>query len=318
MIYTPVSIIAMYIAIHFLLPRFIYREKYNALLGTMFGLTALYFSIAWLITILFAALTQPLPYHALPVSFRWFQPVRYGIGFPITSTILVIIIVMFKNFHLKQKEHELLIRQKINTELQLLKTRLRPQFLYNALQHISYLIHHQSSESPAVLIKLSELLSYILYENEKEMVPVENELEILKTFLILKNTFHKGSVTIQFNEQVGPVYLFISPLLLISIVENCLDNIYQTGEEPVFLNLIIKTMHDELHFQLECKGNSDNSCQNTKFYDRLMASLNRIELLNGGRQSQDIFTENGTTYLILVFKLSELSSSIKNEMSIVA
>jgi two-component system, LytTR family, sensor kinase len=320
MIYAPVSIIAMYIAIHILVPRFIYPGKYPAMLGVMIGLTALYFSIAWFITILFAAITQPLPYHALPISFKWFQPVRYGVGFPLTSTILVIIIKLLKDFHLKQKEHELLVRQKINTELRLLKTRFRPQFLYNALQHVSFLIRNESVESPSILLKLSELLSYVLYEHEKEMVPLENELEILKTFLILKNKFHPGAITIQFNQQVRPAHLFISPLLLLSIVENCLDNLYQNGDQPIFLNLIVKTIQNELHFQLECKGNDENSVQSHQYYNRLLGSLNRMEMLYEGRKSQDLFSENGTTYFILVLTLNEKSPFKEkvNKISIVA
>jgi two-component system, LytTR family, sensor kinase len=317
MIYAPVNIIAVYIAIHILLPRFIYPGKYIALLGMVLGLTALYFSIAWFITHLFAALTQPLPYSVLPVNFKWFLPIRYGIGFPLTSTILVIIIKLFKNFHLKQKEHELLLRQKINTELQLLKTRFRPHFLYNALQHISHLIRNQSAESPSILLKLSELLSYVLYENEKEMVPLENELDILETFINLKNRLHPEAFVIQFIQEVEPDHLFISPLLLLSIVENCLDNLYQNGDRKISLNLIIKTIHNELHFQLECKGNSEHSGQNGEYYNSLLASLEKIDLLYKAGKNPDLFSENGTTYLIMELKLNEISSSNEkmNEMS---
>ena len=72
------------IPIYILLP-FIYPGKYLALLGMMVVLTACYFSIAWFITYLYAEISQQLPYHVLPVSFRWFLPVRYGIGFPLTQ-----------------------------------------------------------------------------------------------------------------------------------------------------------------------------------------------------------------------------------------
>jgi LytS/YehU family sensor histidine kinase len=314
MIYAPVSILAVYVAIHILLPYLIYPGKYLALLVAIMALTVFYFTIAWFITHLFAVLTQPLPYQVLPVSFRWFLPVRYGIGFPLTSTILVIIIKLFKNFHLKQKEHELLLRQKINTELQLLKTRFRPHFLYNALQHISYLIRSQSADSPSTLLKLSELLSYVLYENEKEMVPLENELEILKTFLVLKKRFNPGAFVIQFNQEIEPDHLYISPLLLLSIVENCLDTLYQNGDQQIFVNLIIKTIHNELHFQLECKGINENNGQNVDYYHRLNAALEKIELLYEEGKNPDLFSENGTTYLILSFKLNENV----NEMSFVA
>jgi two-component system, LytTR family, sensor kinase len=320
MIYTPVCIIAVYIALYILLPRFIYPGKYLSLLVMLAGLTAFYFLIAWFITLLFAMWTQSVPYQHLPVSFRWFLPVRYGIGFPLTSTILVIIIKLFKNLHLKEKENERLLKQKINTELQLLKTRFRPQFLYNALQYISHLIRIQSVESPSILLKLSELLSYVLYESEKEVVPLENELEILKTFLILKEMFRPGAITIQYNQQLESAHLFISPLLLLSIVEDCLDNLYQNGEPSIFLNLIIKTTNDELHFQLECKGDNEAGGKSLLYHDRLRSSLNRIEMLYESRKSQDLFSENGTTYFILVLRLIEISPFKEKlkEMSIVA
>ncbi len=319
MIYAPVNIIAVYIAIHILLPHFIYPEKYLALLGIMICLTGLYFTLAWLITYLDAEMTQKLPYAALPVSFRWFRPVRYGIGFPLTSTILVVIIKLFKNFHLKQKEHALLLRQKINTELQLLKTRFRPQFLHSALQHISYLIINRSVESRSILLKLSEMLSYVLYENEKELVPLENELEILKTFLYLKNAFDPGALTVQYDQQIESNNLFISPLLLISIAENCLENLKQIEKQELSLSLIIKTMNDELHFQLECKAKHENYGQSAEYYNRLLDSLTRIELLYGGGRTPDLFSENGTTYLILVLNLIK-SPLIEraNKMAIVA
>ena len=228
MIYAPVSIIAVYIAIHILLPHFIYPGKYLALFGCNDGPDCALFYNGLADYLSGRGADPALSYAALPVSVRWFRPVRYGIGFPLTSTILVIIFKLFKNYHLKQKEHALLLRQKINTELQLLKTRFRPQFLHSALQHISSLISNKSVESRSILIKLSDLLSYVLYENEKEMVPLENELEILKTFLILKNTFHPGTFIIQYDQQVESDHLFISPLLLLSIVENCLENLYQS------------------------------------------------------------------------------------------
>jgi two-component system, LytTR family, sensor kinase len=320
MVYAPVNIIAVYIALHFILPRFIYPGKYFYLILAMAVLTAFYFTIAWFITILFAAMTQPLPFHQLPVNIKWFLPVRYGIGFPLTSTILVVIMKLFKDFHKKQKENELLIRQKINTELQLLKTKFRPRFLYNALQHISNLIRTKSADSPSVLLKLSELLSYVLYESEKETVPLQNELDILKTFLHLKNTFHQGTIAIQLNQQVDTSEKFISPLLLLSFVENCLDNLYQAGEQPISLNLIVKTIYNELHFQLECKTMNGQDGRNQEYYNRLLVSLERIELLYEGRKSLDLFSENGTTYLIMVLKLNEITpiNEKENEISIVA
>ena len=176
MIYMPLNILAVYITLYILLPRFIYPGKWRLLVFFMIGLVILYFILAYLTTMLLAILTLPTPFSKLPVSYRWFRPVRYGIGFPMTATVLVSILKIFKNMQLEQKENEILLREKINTEIQLLKTRFQPQFLYNALQSIISLAGRKSAESASTLLKLSELLSYILYENEKDRVLLELSL----------------------------------------------------------------------------------------------------------------------------------------------
>jgi two-component system, LytTR family, sensor kinase len=305
MIYFPVNILAVYLALNFLLPKFIYSGKYLYLILAIIGLTVLYFIIARQLTILYAAYTNPIPFHQLPVSVRWFLPVRYGIGFPLTSTALVCIFKLFKNFHLERRENELLLRQKISTELQLIKTKFQPQFLYNALQHIMQQIRNQSAESPGMLLKLSDLLSYVLYENDNPRVPLEKELEIVKTFLVLKKALYPEALKIHFNQQVECVSQSISPLLLLSIVENCLDSIQDDDINKIYLNLNIQSIKNELHFQMECKRISNNDQQSKDSERKLADSLRRIELLYAGRYSLDLFSENETTYLMLILDLSE-------------
>jgi two-component system LytT family sensor kinase len=311
MIYFPVNILAVYIALRILLPRYIYSGKYISFFLVLSVLTILYFSLAFGITILFARLTTHVPYQSLPVSFRWFLPVRYGVGFPLTSTVIVCIIKLFKDFHLEQKANELLLREKINTELQLLKTRFQPRFLYDALQHILFLIRNQSADSPSTLMKLSELLSYVLYESEKERVPLEKELEIVKSFLILKKTFYPKALKVQYHQQMEASDLFIPPLLLLSLMENCLDTLEQNENQIILLKLNIKTADQELHFQLECVRNMDAGLENDVFDTKLMSSIKRIELLYEGKSNLDLFSENGTTYLMMILKLNGYSSITK-------
>jgi hypothetical protein len=114
--------------------------------------------------------------------------------------------------------------------------------------------------------------------------------------------------------------LFISPLLLLSIIENCLDNLHHKGEEPVSLNLIIKTSKNELHVQLECREKNEIKGESPDYYSRLLNSLNRVELLYLGTKTQDLFSENGVTYLILEFRLGDVSiwNEKTYEMSIIA
>src|ERR1700709_2752928 len=105
---------------------------------------------------------------------------------------------------------------------------------------MSSITRNQSADSPDTLMQLSELLSYVLYENEKERVPLEKELEIVKTFLILKKTFYPETLKVHYEQQSEMHDLFMSPLLLLSLVENCLDELEQNQQQIIFLNLNIK------------------------------------------------------------------------------
>jgi sensor histidine kinase YesM len=313
MIYFPVSVISVYVAIYFLLPRYILTEKYFHLFLIVIGITIIYFFLALLITMLLARLTINIPFQKLPVSFKWFQPVRYGIGLPLTSAVLTTIIKLFKTWQKEQKENELLQRQKIDTEMQLLKTQFQPHFLYDALQHILFLIRKQSPESPSTILKLSDLPSYILYENEKDNVPLEKELEMAKTYLSLKKAFYPNILKLQFNQQIETANLNIAPLILISLVENCFENFQQTSKRQLNLNMNFKTENRELYVQLECTSSFQPEMNRDNNYHKWIKSLGRIEMRYPGKHSFNVDSENGTTNLLLILELDEIHSGIKKE-----
>lgn len=313
MIYFPVSVISVYVAIYFLLPRFILPEKYFSLFLIVIGLTIIYFFLAMLITMLLARLTTNIPFEKLPVSFKWFQPVRYGIGLPLTSAVLTTIIKLFKTWQKEQKENELLQRHKIETEMQLLKTQFQPHFLYDSLQHILFLIRTRSEESASTVLKLSDLLSYILYENEKESVSLEKELEMVKAYIALKKKFYPRKLKIKFHQQIANENLHIAPLLLVSLVEECFDNFLHAVGQKLSLALTIKTEDKELYFQLQCKNSFAIEPESHNTHYQWIKSFKRIEMLYPGRYHLKVNSENEPTSLLLILELDQICSDIKKE-----
>ena len=313
MIYFPVSVISVYVAIYFLLPRFILPEKYVSLFFIVIGLTIIYFFLALLITMLLARLTTNIPFQKLPVSFKWFQPVRYGIGLPLTSAVLTTIIKLFKTWQKEQKENELLQRHKIETEMQLLKTQFQPHFLYDSLQHILFLIRTRSDESASTVLKLSDLLSYILYENEKESVSLEKEFEMVRAYIGLKKRFYPSKLKIQFEQQAINDKLLIAPLLLVSLVEDCFENFLLSDKRKLDLVINIKTEDKELYFQLECKNSFVTEFKNNKTQHEWIKSFKRIDMLYPGRYHIEVDSENEPASLLLILELDEIGSGIKKE-----
>jgi len=266
-----------------------------------------------LITMLLARLTTNIPFQKLPVSFKWFQPVRYGIGLPLTSAVLTTIIKLFKTWQKEQKENELLQRHKIETEMQLLKTQFQPHFLYDSLQHILFLIRTRSDESASTVLKLSDLLSYILYENEKESVSLEKEFEMVRAYIGLKKRFYPSKLKIQFEQQAINDKLLIAPLLLVSLVEDCFENFLLSDKRKLDLVINIKTKDKELYFQLECKNSFATELKNNKAQHQWIKSFKRIEMLYPGRYHIEVETENEPASLLLILELDEIGSGIKKE-----
>jgi hypothetical protein len=94
-------------------------------------------------------------------------------------------------------------------------------------------------------------------------------------------------------------------------MENCLDTLEQNENQIILLKLNIKTVDQELHFQLECVRNLDAGLEKDVFDTKLMSSIKRIELLYEGKSNLDLFSENGTTYLMMILKLNGYSSVTK-------
>jgi sensor histidine kinase YesM len=312
MIFIPISVISVYISIYFLLPRYILTEKYFSLALVSIALTACYLLLAWMLTLLLAYLTTSYPLDNLPVSIKWFEPIRYGIGLPLTSAVFVIIIKLLKHWHIEQKENELLQRRKIYTELQLLKTQFQPNFLYDALQHLFYLIYKHSPESPETVLKLSDLLSYILHDVEKETVPLDKEIRIVRTYLGLKKVFYPDRLWIQFKEEGPTKDICVSPLLLVSIVENCLGNFLKETTHQLNIVVDIKTENKDLYFLLEYTTDADGENPGVAGQDWIK-SRKTVELMYPGRHSFDVYAENGTTSLLLVLEGGEIVPSINKE-----
>ena len=183
MIYIPVSILSAYITAYILLPRYLLKEKYFAFTILFVGLCLINLICAFWLTKFFVLLTQKPPFDQLPVQIRIFQPVIYGLGLGTATGVFACIARLLRIHYLKQKENERLEKQVMITELEIIKTHFRPHFLSDALQNISYLIRNRATQSPDAILKLADLLSYFLYEMEKERVPLEKEIEMVRNYL---------------------------------------------------------------------------------------------------------------------------------------
>jgi sensor histidine kinase YesM len=110
-------------------------------------------------------------------------------------------------------------KQKLSIELDLLKSKLNPHFLFNTLNNIDSLIRQNPEEASAALIKLSEMMRYLTYEISSETVELRREVEYITNFIELYRIRIKAPEDIRF-EVKGDLNVMISPALFVPLIEN--------------------------------------------------------------------------------------------------
>lgn len=159
------------------------------------------------------------------------------------------IIKYLKYWWLKQKESQQLEKEKINAELQLLKAQVHPDFLFNTLNNI---YTHAASSSPrtsGMLLKLSDLLSYMLYECDKPLVPLEKEIVMMKEYMQLEKIRHNDEPEMEVNIKGNLNGQMIAPFLLLPFIENSFKHCREMTEQ-FWINLDIKIEEKNLSMKL--------------------------------------------------------------------
>lgn len=111
-------------------------------------------------------------------------------------------------------------RQGLKSELALLKHQLNPHFLFNSLNNIDALIHTQSPKASTALNKLSEMMRYVVYDSEREMVPLEEEIAYIENYIDLQKLRLREPENIHFEVQGIVGGQSVAPMLFISFIEN--------------------------------------------------------------------------------------------------
>jgi two-component system, LytTR family, sensor kinase len=133
-------------------------------------------------------------------------------------------------------------KQQIKSELSMLKNQLNPHFLFNTLNNIDSLIGDPSSKASQALNMLSEIMRYMVYDSEKDFVPLHDEIKYIQNFIELQKLRVENDEIINFSIKGDIANIIIAPMLFIPFVENAFkhsslkDN--QDNEIRIHLDII--------------------------------------------------------------------------------
>jgi hypothetical protein len=231
--------IACYTFIYFLLPQLLKGKWLKAVANItvlcIFLLAAAHFMF-WdvfpFVDSLFA------PYKPNRFVTKYWPAVSIGLIDPLKVVAAAGIIKYVKFWWLKKEESEQLEREKINAELQLLKAQIHPRFLFNALNNIYDHSLIASPLAPQMLMKLSDLLSYMLYECDQPLVPLQKELGMMKEYMELEKTRLNIAIEMEISLRGDMSGKMIAPFLLLPFIENSFKQSTKSTE-PAWINMDI-------------------------------------------------------------------------------
>ncbi len=149
-------------------------------------------------------------------NLRYILPAIFSFLFFLLGGIFSLIVDFYKRDRIA-KEIEI---KRTETELLFLKTQLNPHFLFNSLNSVYSLVRNKSNKAPEAVITLSELMRYMLYEANQEMVLLKKEIDYIKNYVSLQHLRLANSENVKLLIRGNYEHKKIYPLLLISFIEN--------------------------------------------------------------------------------------------------
>lgn len=241
---------AVYFTLYFLMPRLLFKERYVE------------FAISLIILILGFSALHWFNYVLIQDPLFWpddkYDPHLINFGKMLKNTtkiypvlVLAIVIKWFKYWFREQKSNQLLVEEKLKAELNFLKAQVHPHFLFNTLNNLYALTLKQSNDAPEVVLKLSDLLNYMLYECTADKVLIEKEVKLLKDYISLEKIRYGERLNISFNILGNAGGTMVAPLMLLPFVENSFKHGVSEEMDDAWVSIDLEMKEEKLTLKVE-------------------------------------------------------------------
>lgn len=304
--------VACYVILYFIMPTIV-KRKWLAAISFLILVCALsYVTVHFLFWNGFPYINHLLntPHEKIRGANFW-PAVNLGVLAPLKIIASAVIIKYVKNWWLKQKESERLDREKVNAELQLLKAQVHPDFLFKTLNNIYTHALSSSPRTPGMLLKLSDLLSYMLYECDRSVVPLEKEINMMKEYMQLENIRYNDEPEIEVNVKGDLDNKYIAPFLLLPFIETSFKHSGEMTEQS-WINLDIRVEDDNFSMKLT-NGIPENVSGHSFGLIGLANVQKRLTLLYPGKHELKITAEQEMLIVLLNIRLDETSEDTNDD-----
>lgn len=195
----------------------------------------------------------------------WLQLINYGrygfIDIPYAKVLsnvirdyaiiaLAVCIYIIGDYRRERDTNLQLVKSKAEAEIKLLKGQLQPHFLFNSLNNIYSLALIQSEQTADSILKLTELLDYLVYRANLDKVPLAKEIQLLRNYIGLEQLRYEDHLRVETNFVVQNEDVLVAPLLLLPFAENCFKH-GGSGKDGLFrVDIRLQADDSQLVFEI--------------------------------------------------------------------
>jgi two-component system, LytTR family, sensor kinase len=203
-----------------------------------------------------------------------------------------------------QREQRLITERekvRLQSELSFLRSQISPHFMFNLMNSLAALARKKSDLLEPMIVKMSNLLRYMLYDSDDARVPIDREIEYLNSYIDLQKMRFGEHVTIETNFDIQNHDLSLEPMLLIPFVENAFKHGTGYMREPM-IRVELQTTAHALNFSVKNKYSDElNEKKDDSSGIGLANVRRRLELLYATTHTLDIHQQNGWFETELLF-----------------
>jgi sensor histidine kinase YesM len=180
-------------------------------------------------------------------------------------------------FDLENKKKQL-ENEKLVAELNFLKAQINPHFLFNTLHNLNYLIYSGSKKATDVIIKLSNIMRYMIYDANKENVLLKKEIEYMNDYIHLESIRLNQKFIIDFKIEGNINGVEIAPLIMITFLENAFKHGVSDQEGNCWINVKLMADENSIQYQVSNKKLKPSTTNKLKSGFGLNNVKKRLEL----------------------------------------
>jgi len=250
--FVQLMVLAILILSVFLLNRYVLIRKVLSTYGVIYFVLSVLF-VTVVLTPLYVSIVLYLPLNDLPSGIpnltpaggeNIFDPINYQFTFMVLAISTPVILAFERQG--QETQVALIKQEQTQTELKLLQQQVNPHFLFNTLNNLYALTLKKSDQAPELVMQLSNLLRYSVYEGQKDLVDLSQEIGYLENYWSLQSirVNYKASLEVTWPENTNG--LKIPPLLLINILENAFKHGVEPSNEKSFLKFEVQVIDTQL------------------------------------------------------------------------